>query len=257
MFAGLVDPGKIAIVREILTPAATFLTGTVDTALFSAPLAGYTVTHNPDGSVTVSDAAGANVDGTDTLRNIEQAKFCTNLDAATGKCLASETLSLTGVPVATLSTTTLNFGQRALPAGPSAARVVTLSNTGAGSLNVTSSTIIGADAASFARTTNCGGLLTGTATCTFNVTFDPAAAGNRVAQLSIVTNAGTVVVNLTGTGVNNTAATGAPTISDTTPTEGTAITATDRLRSPTPTACRQRSPTSGARARRPPVPSTP
>ncbi len=46
VFAGLVDPGKIAIVREILTPATALLTGTTDTAVFSAPLAGYTVVHN-------------------------------------------------------------------------------------------------------------------------------------------------------------------------------------------------------------------
>jgi Ca2+-binding RTX toxin-like protein len=43
--------------------------------------------------------------------------------------------------------------------------------------------------------------------------------------LDIVTNVGTVSVSLTGTAVNNTVATGAPAISDTTPTEGTAITA--------------------------------
>jgi Ca2+-binding RTX toxin-like protein len=126
--------------------------------------------------------------------------------------------------VATVSTTSVTFAARAVNAGASAAQAVTLSNTGAGQLNVTSSTITGAAATSFARTTNCTSLI-GAATCTFNVTFAPTTTGNRVAQLNIVTNAGTIVVNLASTGVNNTAATGAPTISDTTPTEGTAITA--------------------------------
>ena len=66
VFAGLVDPGNIAIVREVILPAAGLLTGTIDTALFSAPLVdpatlvdNYTIVTNPDGSVTISDAAGA------------------------------------------------------------------------------------------------------------------------------------------------------------------------------------------------------
>ena len=100
------------------TPSANLLTGTEDTALFSAPLIGYSVVHNPDGSVTVSDAAGANVDGTDTLWNMERALFCTNLDANTGKCLASEALSLTDLPGAGLSATSLNFAARARSCRP-------------------------------------------------------------------------------------------------------------------------------------------
>jgi Ca2+-binding RTX toxin-like protein len=91
-------------------------------------------------------------------------------------------------------------------------------------LNISGSTLSGAGAASFLRRTNCASLI-GTATCTYNITFDPTTTGNRVAQLNIVTSAGTVVVNLSGVGLNNTAATGAPAISDTTPTEGTAISA--------------------------------
>jgi Animal haem peroxidase/Fibronectin type III domain/RTX calcium-binding nonapeptide repeat (4 copies) len=91
VFAGLVDPGNLVAVREILDPTGnpmglTANTGALrdcgavaaancDTAVFSGPLAGYTIVRNADGSVTISDAAAAAVDGTDTLWNIERAQF--------------------------------------------------------------------------------------------------------------------------------------------------------------------------------------
>ncbi len=81
VFAGLVDAGKIVIVREILSNPDP---GDIDTALFSGPSSDYTITANPDGSVTVDHTAaiggggggggGAN-DGIDTLWNIELLAF--------------------------------------------------------------------------------------------------------------------------------------------------------------------------------------
>ncbi len=54
VFAGLIDPGNIVAVRELLQPA----NGTaIDTALFGGPAADYTVTRNVDGSVTVAHTA--------------------------------------------------------------------------------------------------------------------------------------------------------------------------------------------------------
>jgi len=84
VFASLVDPGNIVIVREVLDPGP----GTaVDTAAFSgSSLTGYVVTQNLDGSVTVSDAAGAAIDGTDTLWNIEQLVFCAVPGIRRGTC---------------------------------------------------------------------------------------------------------------------------------------------------------------------------
>ena len=74
VFAGLVDPGNIVVVRELLTNA----TGS-DTALFSGPMSNYTIDFNA-GSIVVTQT-GANVagqkasDGADTLRNIEALRF--------------------------------------------------------------------------------------------------------------------------------------------------------------------------------------
>jgi hypothetical protein len=81
VFAGLVDPGNIFIVRELLSNPGP---GDLDTALFSGASADYTITANPNGSVTVAHTAalggggGGGVttdDGTDTLWNIELLAF--------------------------------------------------------------------------------------------------------------------------------------------------------------------------------------
>jgi hypothetical protein len=69
VFKGLVDPGTIVSVREILTST----TPDTDTALFSAAAATYTVTPNDDGSFTVDSNGGA--DGIDTVRNVERLQF--------------------------------------------------------------------------------------------------------------------------------------------------------------------------------------
>jgi Ca2+-binding RTX toxin-like protein len=90
VFAGLVDPGNLVAVREIVnkeTNPADCAAGTAakncDTATFAGPLSQYTITNNANGSVTVADntsapatvAAPATGDGRDTLFNVEQLKF--------------------------------------------------------------------------------------------------------------------------------------------------------------------------------------
>ena len=85
VFAGIVDPGNIAIVREVLTPVVGAADcGAVapvncDVAVFSGPRANYTITATTPGGalpgVTVTDVSAVPVDGVDTLRNIEQLRF--------------------------------------------------------------------------------------------------------------------------------------------------------------------------------------
>ncbi|RZJ01632.1 MAG: heme peroxidase [Brevundimonas sp.] len=75
MFAGTINPGQLSIVRTIRTADGT---GDVDVAVFSDIRANYTITSNPNGTVsvehvTVSD--GLESDGVDTLRNIERLRF--------------------------------------------------------------------------------------------------------------------------------------------------------------------------------------
>jgi hypothetical protein len=87
VMSGGVDPGRIVIVREILTPAPG--TADVDTAVFSDVRSAYDVTTNGDGSLRVDHArpsAGIRGDdGADTLRNVEKLEFAdVTVDAAGG-----------------------------------------------------------------------------------------------------------------------------------------------------------------------------
>lgn len=91
VFAGLVDPGNLVSVREILTPpvlpadCGALAPVNCDTAVFSGPLSNYSILSTGAlgtslNKLTVTQT-GANVvgqkfsDGTDTLRNIEALKF--------------------------------------------------------------------------------------------------------------------------------------------------------------------------------------
>ncbi|PYQ69288.1 MAG: hypothetical protein DMG01_29390 [Acidobacteria bacterium] len=82
------NPGNITIVRSIVTPASVppadcgaALPLNCDTAVFSGPIADYTITKNANGTVTVFHVAGVGKfkspanDGTDILRNIERIRF--------------------------------------------------------------------------------------------------------------------------------------------------------------------------------------
>ena len=86
VFAGLVDPGNLVNVREIVdnvtAPADCKAVSPLncDTSLYAGPRSQYTITQNPNGSVTVTDPtsttpAGALGDGSDTLFHIEQLRF--------------------------------------------------------------------------------------------------------------------------------------------------------------------------------------
>jgi hypothetical protein len=112
------------------------------------------------------------------------------------------TVALNGVgvgPVATLSATSLNFGNQ--PVGTtSAAKLVNLSNTGNAPLTITSITPSG----DFAQTNNCPGSLAARSYCTLSVTFTPTTAGTRTGAVTIVDNAAGSphTVSLTGSGVS-------------------------------------------------------
>ena len=117
-----------------------------------------------------------------------------------------QTVSLTGAGVAatTLSLTpaSLSFGDQAI-ATTSAAKKVTVKNTGTGQLTFSSITITGADAGDFAETNNCTGSIAPGKSCTVSVTFTPEAASARSASLQLTDDAqgSPQTVSLTGTGV--------------------------------------------------------
>ena len=125
VFDGTIDPGQLVAVREIVAAPAGD-TG-VDTAVFLAPRASYTVVRNANGSVTVTQTGAVDrttqkvSDGTDTLRNIERLQFSdqvlllttpaapTNVAAlATGNGQATVTWTAPVLPAGTSPITTFD-----------------------------------------------------------------------------------------------------------------------------------------------------
>ncbi|MBI5945642.1 MAG: heme peroxidase, partial [Chloroflexi bacterium] len=109
VFAGLVDPGNIFIVREILSNPNP---GDVDTAVFNGASTDYLITANLDGSLTVNHigavggggGGGGISDGIDTLWNIEQLAFSDGTFAAPASVCKTLALGHTGSgsnPIAT------------------------------------------------------------------------------------------------------------------------------------------------------------
>ncbi|WP_329550985.1 choice-of-anchor D domain-containing protein [Streptomyces sp. NBC_00696] len=80
----------------------------------------------------------------------------------------------------------------------SAAKTVTVTNTGTAAATVSGITVTG----DFRQTNTCGSSIAANASCTVSVTFRPTASGTRAGDLSIASNAsnGTTTVALTGVG---------------------------------------------------------
>src|SRR5207247_2503460 len=91
-------------------------------------------------------------------------------------------------PNATLSPTNLTFSTQAIGT-TSAAKNVTLKNTGTAILTISSIAITGTNAGNFAQTHTCGSSLAAGASCGISVTFRPTASGTRTAAVSISDNA--------------------------------------------------------------------
>jgi probable HAF family extracellular repeat protein len=149
------------------------------------------------------------IDPTDPLRpyiTLTNAQFIND----NGDILANGTDSrsgLTDLPyvlqgtVLTLTPRTLAFGNQAINTS-SATKSVTVTNTGAKIVAVTSVTLAGTAADQFASTNNCGKSLAGHASCTIKVTFKPTSKGAKAATLSVNGGGGGLrVVTLAGTGV--------------------------------------------------------
>jgi hypothetical protein len=113
---------------------------------------------------------------------------------------SSQQLTIFGLlPAATVSPASLSFPAQ-LVSTTSNSKSVTLSNKGVEVLNLTSIIATGP----FSQTNTCGPTLNPNASCTINVTFNPAAAGPATGSISITDNAqgSPQTVTLTGIGAN-------------------------------------------------------
>ena len=114
------------------------------------------------------------------------------------------TITVNNASQATLSAnpTLFAFGDQAINT-TSAARTVTISNSGTAAANISSITVSG----EFQQTTNCGGALAVGASCTVNVSFRPTTTGAKSGTVTVNSNATNpaMTVPLSGNGISLTA----------------------------------------------------
>jgi hypothetical protein len=111
----------------------------------------------------------------------------------------AQTISLRGTGTGArplLSSGYLNFGG-VTPGTSTLPQTVVLFNSGNGQLSIGSISLTGDD---FTMTTNCGSTLAARASCTISVTFLPQATGARSGVVTIIDNAGTQRITLSGVG---------------------------------------------------------
>ena len=101
---------------------------------------------------------------------------------------------------ATLTPATLSWGIIAIGSS-SQPKTATLTNTGSGTLTISSVSVTGTEASEFPITANtCGSSLGAGLTCTISVEFKPNAEGTQSATLSVIDGAGTQTAALSGSG---------------------------------------------------------
>lgn len=160
-----------------------------------------------DFEISEETCAGAELSGSDTCAvDVVFAPTAPGARAAQLVLTGPEpgTVPLSGTAIAPGLAATppaLGFGSRAVGAGPSAPSPLVISNPGTAPTRIDSIAIQGADAADFAFAANgcIGGELAPGGQCTLSLTFDPAAAGARGAQLVVAGQLG-LTVQLSGIG---------------------------------------------------------
>lgn len=161
-------------------------------------------TNNCPASLNAASACTINVTFTPTAAGTRTGTV-TITDSASG---IPQSVALSGIGVTpnasvSLSPLTLTFASQTIGSS-SAARVVTLSNTGNEALSITSVQAQG----DFAQTNNCPASLNTASACTINVTFTPTAAGTRTGNVTVVDSASgssqSVALSGTGTSLNAT-----------------------------------------------------
>jgi len=160
----------------------------------------YTQTNNCGGSLDAGTSCSINVIFKPTNTGARAGTLSVT-DNASG---SPQKAALTGTGViaaVNLAPTSLNFGK--IPVGTtSTPMTVTLSNTGTGTLLISSMALTGPNPADYAQTNNCGGSVDPGANCTITITFTPGTTGNRNATLAITDSAPKSPQNvpLTGSG---------------------------------------------------------
>jgi len=171
-------------------------------APFAVSATGTTCSASAGSSLDVGASCSIAVTFTPTAAGVQTGAL-TLTDTAAGSP-QSISLSGTGVSsVVSLSPTSLSFPDQAVGI-PSTPLPVTLTNSGSGSLTISSISFTGSNAADFSQTNTCGTTVAGGASCMISITFTPAASGGASATLSVSDNAtgSPQTLGITGNGVS-------------------------------------------------------
>jgi hypothetical protein len=198
------------VVGSTSAPLAVTLknTSTQQVSITSITLTGgqtddFALTSNCGAVLAVNASCTISVTFAPLFAGDKQATF-TVIDNAHG---SQRTVTLTGTaaavsaPALKLSALSLNFASQQVGTA-SAARAVTLTNTGTAVLSISSIAVVGSQADDFTLANACGSSLATGKSCTIFVTFEPVAAGEKSATVFIADNAhgSRRSVALTGTG---------------------------------------------------------
>jgi hypothetical protein len=204
-----VAPGSLSFGTQNIgtnsLPQAVMLSNTGGGALVISSITAtgdFSQTNNCGSSVAAGGSCTINVTFTPTAVGSRNGTLTTT-DNNGGVTGSTQTVSLTGTgiaPLALVSPTALTFGSQ-LVGTASASQPVKLGNTGNVALTVTSIAI----SPNFGQTNNCGGSVAASGSCTFSVTFAPAATGTLTGTLTITDDnnevgGSTQTVSLTGMG---------------------------------------------------------
>ena len=201
---GYVSVGVTSAARNVMLRNASNAALTIrGIAITGANAADFAQSNNCGNSVAIGAICTFTVTMTPSATGTRSASLVIS-DTGPGG-VQSVYLTGTGVnPSVTLSPPSLSFGT-CLIGATTAAKTISLSNSGPGTLVISSLAIVGADASDFAETSNCGNSVLPGWGCTVSVTFTPLAAGSRVAAVAATFNAsangGTQMVSLSGTGI--------------------------------------------------------
>ena len=157
-------------------------------------------------SLAAGASCTASISFSPTSAGVRTGQLIYTTNAANSPTQVNFTGTGIAAPIITVSSPGLSLGS--LNVGSvSATQVLTISNTGALTANLSTLTIIGTNAGDFALNSNtCGSTLLAGANCTIGVNFTPSAGGTRSASLTVTSNAAngpTNSVTLTGAGLIN------------------------------------------------------
>ena len=173
-------------------------TGTADLTITSIVASGdFAQTNNCGSTVTAGGNCTISVTFTPTATGARTGAVTITDNASD----SPQTISLSGTgvaPAVSLLPASLTFANQIVGTA-SAAQTVTLTNSGAATLTITSIVASG----DFAQTNTCGTSVAAGGNCTISVTFTPTATGTRTGTVTITDNASNTpqTISLSGTGV--------------------------------------------------------